>query len=176
MPRVLSRGILVVQVRAESGILQRQPQLGNQIQITGGPIRYSWFDLPSPPTPDEQRRLEGIVVHRNSLPINPGLKVVAFHPAKGVTYTGYQYGGVRAAPEVPAADRLHQLALKEFGLCEGGVSAVVTYDTSLSLGAGFANAAALQWMRDWFDSDPWVEVEFAKVGCGHNAACHLDGR
>lgn len=97
------------------------------------------------------------------LTVRSDLKTVPFS-AGGVASTGYQYGGKKAAAPTPATDPLHKLALAEFGLGEGGVSAVVTYDKTLSFGAGFADASAAQWMRDWLDKEPGVEADFAAVG------------
>jgi len=113
---------------------------------------------------DEQKLLQDVVAHRQSLSTSSSLRTVPFHPTKNTTTYGYQYLGRKASPLSPATDPIHKLALAEFGLGEGGVSAVVTYDTTLSLGAGFADAASPQWMRDWFDHDKAVEATFEEAG------------
>lgn len=148
--------------------VQRDPPEGEKAAAAvGGTATKVWWPSligkKTAPTADEQAALNDTVTRRSGLSVRSDLKTVPF-TAGGVTSTGYQYGGKKATPKTPATDPLHKLALAEFGLGEGGVSAVVTYDRTLSFGAGFADAAAAQWMRDWLDKEPGVEADFAAVG------------
>jgi hypothetical protein len=116
-----------------------------------------------PPSPEEQAKLSAIVDHRNSLSVRPELRTET-REYGGKASTGYKYAGVSATPTSPATDPLHKIALAEYGQGEGGVSAVVTYDKTLSFGAGFADAVAAQWIRAWFDNDRGAELAFADAG------------
>jgi hypothetical protein len=105
---------------------------------------------------DQQAALKAVVAARNALADRSDL----WNTAGG----GFQYLAAGKGGAPPGAERKVGLALKEFYSGEGGVSAVVTYDGTLSLGPGYADGAASAWVRNWFKADPTAETPFLRAG------------
>lgn len=149
---------------------QRVAALGKAVAASPG-ATFSWTSLitagghaaaaPATVGPANQAQLNAIVARRAGLPKGPTLTWID-EPRRG--YVGWKYAGQVATPPRPATGRIHKLAMREFGLGEGGVGAVVTYDRTLSLGAGFATEASPQWMRAWLDADPAGEALLVGAG------------
>ena len=111
---------------------------------------------------DEQAALKALVTARKALPVRAEFTKKRGYGDK--PETGYQWAAAGVGTIPAETDRLTRLALQEFHMLEAGVSAVVTYDGTLSLGAGFADVMAAAWVRTWFDADPAAERKFEAAG------------
>ncbi len=139
---------------------------------TGGPAAtvspaaaFWWPSLVGRPISAEERDgLKEVVRHRASLPIHPAVASKVEYPKGSGQYPGYQYMATGKAAAPSSGGRLARLALAEFYATEAGFSGVVTYDKTLSFGPGFADAAAAQWLREWFDHDKDAETAFVQAG------------
>ncbi len=90
---------------------------------------------------------------------------------------GWQYAGNSRAAKVPGgqSDRLLRLAAEELYTgpsLEAYFNAIVTYDGTLSIGAGFADSEAAEYVHRWLAKDPAARA--ALLGAGFAVSAHRE--
>ena len=143
------------------------------------PVDAPEFDAPTPavdwtPLADhperisdtDRRWLAQLAANRNHDDFSLLLKGFNWVPYQG--HHGWQHFGRSSAFRVPAGGDplLTQMAEEIMGGGSGEAqpSGVVTYDATVSIGAGWADSSAVRYMREWISRDAAVGQEMLRLG------------
>ncbi|MEO8548441.1 MAG: hypothetical protein ABI678_00635 [Kofleriaceae bacterium] len=132
----------------------------------------SGTNAPGTVTPEQHAKLVAIAANRPALldaqlqRLGSRLDARQWKPYGGGHGWGYA-GNANAAPVPAQKDRILDLAVKELFTgksVEAYVNSVVTYDGTLSIGSGWANNNAAEFVRRWLASDPEVRAALVEAG------------
>lgn len=148
-----------------------EDQIAAVVAYMGGPTDYTAYKLlpmwpelfakpeGGPPPAMRARMIKVMLENRESLEVRKDLSP---QPSGGYMYPG-DPSALKSGSKV---SNLEKLAMKEL-MGEGGPTAVNTYDTNkppLTLGAGFLQDNAIEWMSTWLGRDPAARRRFLEAG------------